>query len=274
MLDVPHEFAAHAVIPPPEKSIGHKRVFYFIDSRNRNVSKYPTPTNYNIEFHEPIQDVVSIEMIGYNIPMNEHNITSAKSVLKYTTLYDNVVHTIRIPQGMRVVDGSHLTDVLNTAANETPLSFEWTNERLVITSSSDIDILITNSPIARILGFPNNSNINVIANTSVIALYPPDLRATNYIMMFLEHAKRIDSNTQKHHKCFAVINRFIDSDGNRSYEDAPKKNISAPIHCINRLKIRFVDEDGEPYDFQNQDHSIQFVFTCSRQSRSYTDVLH
>ena len=48
-----------------------------------------------------------------------------------------------------------------------------------------------------------------------------------------------------------------------------KKSFSPPMPRIDRLRIRFTDVYGNPYDFQNKEHLLEFAFYSHKNIRKY-----
>ena len=64
------------VIKPPAKAIthGNKYVKLFIDSRQRDIVKYPNPASYVYELEEEFIDILSVELLFIQIPNGFFNI--------------------------------------------------------------------------------------------------------------------------------------------------------------------------------------------------------
>lgn len=64
------------VIQPPEKAKTHGPIYknLVIDSRERDILKYPDPNNYKIQFNDEYLNVLSMELIYGKIPNDFYNI--------------------------------------------------------------------------------------------------------------------------------------------------------------------------------------------------------
>ena len=84
--DIRDVFEENAVIPPPDKQKAvKKRMRFVIDSRDRNRTRYPTPSMYEISFDEPVQDVESMEVIMADIPFSRYLIHDHNNQLRVST---------------------------------------------------------------------------------------------------------------------------------------------------------------------------------------------
>lgn len=105
---ITQEFTKHAIIQPPEmktRDIETRNVRIIVDSRDRNKALYPYPSDYCVEVPEHIRDVISVELLSYDVPFNDYNITEENNLLH--TAYMNegaeeydAVERIVIPPGM------------------------------------------------------------------------------------------------------------------------------------------------------------------------------
>lgn len=68
------------VIPPPNKDgsnareLSKKTVIYMVDSRDRDLEKYPDPANYKIELNDEYKDIGEIELISAQLPSVSYTI--------------------------------------------------------------------------------------------------------------------------------------------------------------------------------------------------------
>ena len=117
--ELSQEFSRHAVIQPPEiktRDVETRSVRILIDSRDRDRSLYPSANSYCVSVPEDVRDVISVELLSYDVPFNDYNITEKNNVLH--TAYMNEgqsdydpVETIVIPPG------KYTAESLETALN-------------------------------------------------------------------------------------------------------------------------------------------------------------
>lgn len=99
---------------------------------------------------------------------------------------------------------------------------------------------------------------------AVMAPYRRDFRPDRYLCLRLcPNAEVLSSVSQAIDRTFAVIPRgpFTDLCINNTH-DAFEKRWSPPLGRIGKLVMTFTDAYGQLYDFQNQDHRLEFLFEC------------
>ena len=115
---------------------------------------------------------------------------------------------------------------------------------------------------ARLLGFSPGAAYSSTDDGSfelVRAPYRCDLSKDAYIVMQLSpSAELVMSANNPTNRVFAVIPRVPRVD--QSEHDYIKE-WSPPLARVSKVGLRFADYHGRPYDFQNQDHRVELLFT-------------
>ena len=100
----------------------------------------------------------------------------------------------------------------------------------------------------------------------VIAPFRRDFRSDRYVILKITpNAELLTSVSQPINRTFAIIPRGSAGDlnvNNNTQADAYEKRWNPPIERIAKMNISFTDAYGNPYDFQNQDHRLEFLFEC------------
>jgi hypothetical protein len=80
--------------------------------------------------------------------------------------------------------------------------------------------------------------------------------------MRMQGCDTLNSPSPAAHRAFAIIPRTNPS---IAVDDMYpfKKSWTPPLARVSRMRVAFTDPDGMPYDFQNQDHRIDVLFTVS-----------
>lgn len=274
-------FIDNAIIKPPEvdyKNLPVRKIRYCIDSRDRNHTLYPSPSKYVLDTEEMLKDIVQVELTLADFQFNDYNITTTNNIL-HTSLGN-----YEIPPG--VYDGELLSDKLTestpfmveyntvsdkftfTATEDTTLIFKK-DTTIRYDLDSDMNVYPENS-IGKTLGFPV-SNVELVANEPLEATYRIDLRAENYIVMYLTPAKVYSSKNNRVHNCFAIINKG-DTEGWTTDTVIASKRFTPCLPNLNKLNIKFCDRNGKLYDFQNKEHRMEIVFTCLKQTVGYGGI--
>lgn len=290
-------YKEHGLIRPPEIGTvdAPKRFFrYVIDSRDRNLSCFPSPNKYQLKLSENVHDVQSVELVSFNVPFTKYLITPENNKFTYVALGVETSFTIDEGDYNSIND---LRDELNLKLTDIDGPFRFNvnskQQKLILVPDVNLDsgdVTILNlgaperkndydqssptykSPLMKILGFStSNHTISAedIASTFTLP-YKVDLRKDEYIIMNLGKSSVNFSENTTTHKSFALIkkddieNKFIDSNYVKHY--------NPPIPALTTLDISFSDYYGNLYDFQNQDHFIELRFCCFKNQRKYADI--
>ena len=273
----------HAIITPPKislKDIPVRKNRYIIDSRDRNTKRYPNPSKYTIELEESLTDVISAELVLTDFKFNKYNITN----------YNNILHTSSGDYTLTpgIYTGSSLASELETQTGLT-VTFSDITQKLTITPVSGVTLnfksleqkqydyneridVYPRGSIGKLLGF-GIFEYDLDAGVAFEAPFSIDLETSNYIIMFMQQAKVIKSRNNVTHNAFAIINKLENSsNGLVMHDNVIKKSFNPPIADLRKLVFKFVDYDGNLYDFQNKDHRFEIVFTTLKQTRCYDEI--
>lgn len=281
IVDPSQLFIDNAIIKPPEvdyKNLPVRKIRYCIDSRDRNHTLYPSPSKYVLDTEEMLKDIVQVELTLADFPFNDYTITTNNNILH--TSVDNY----EIPPG--IYDGEVLADTLSQI---TPFTVEYNviTDKLSFTSTEDTTLIFQKpdlvrydlnsemnvypeNSIGKALGFPV-STIELVANEPLEANFRVNLRAENYIVMYLSPSKVFSSKNNNLLNCFAIINKG-DTEGWANDTVISSKRFHPCLPNLNKLNVKFCDRDGKPYDFQNKDHRMEIVFTCLKQTVGYNGI--
>jgi len=288
-------FEEHAIIQPPDfKSVNiPKRKFkYIIDSRDRNTKRYPNPAKYTLNLDHNINDVIMIQIYLLDIPFNNYNITQ----------YNNILHifnkSLNITDEYSIIPGNYTPQTLVEALNNVlvdnnnvgvaTITYNEITEKITFMANGDIelifksptqkkyddDILIDkymNNSIGKVLGF-GIDNYEIGANDELESPYTLNLKADDYMTMYITTAKNYYSINTHAHEAFAVINNQSNGNLNIVSEELMKKSYYPALPSMKTFSIKFKDYHGNLYDFQNKDHRFEIIFTCYKQTRSYNEI--
>ena len=268
-------FAEHALIPPPKtesKDISTRQHRVVIDSRDRDMIKYPDPSNYVIDINHDIRDVLSVQLVAYDIPFNDINVTEDNNLLEYLDANGDL-QTIEIPEDEYNVVS--LTNDINTLIGYSALITSTSNIRLDLNATYVTRFLFASNTgyrhrsIAKTLGF---EPVDITTSGSTIAKYKYHLEAERYVALFLQAAKLCQTTNPGTHECFAMIPRYVDSEGAQALDTFVRKRFAAPIAALDKIHVRFKTRGGSYYNFANKDHRLELVYTCYRQPKNYNAI--
>lgn len=326
---VSEEFARHAIIQPPTiktRDVETRAVRVLVDSRDRDRTRYPSANSYSVNVPEDVRDVVSVELISYDVPFCDYNITEKNNVL-YTaykqegeTEYE-ATERIVVPPGKYTpeqlakalnngtnydthptdrspfVDFNHdmdrvdplFMDVVASRHHHIPIAF-WYDEktlkmyiRFECFESAEGGGVVHRGHVKLMFGEPKSIGATLGYRSEDVFVYhrseayipplvpdhPVDLRPDNYIVLYLEAAKRLMSTNHKTHQAFATIRRNNDQNGAYVLSPSVRKRFSAALPSLKQIKLSFKTHDGSLYDFQNKDHTLELVYVCYKQTRDY-----
>jgi hypothetical protein len=289
-------FSTNSIILPPKTSTIDipKRYYRFVvDSRDRHMGYFKNPNTYDLKISQDIHDVQSIELLSFDIPFTKYLISTTNNTLFYKlSTNSSIIYEVKIPIG-DYESGNSLVSALNIATlNIMHFTFNSLNHKISVNKSDSLDenvsltILVEGiadktknnyerpSPVykSQLLKTLGSKNENILLSDSIAfeLSYRVDFRKDKYIVMSLNPAYVNYSENNNTHKSFAIIKKN-DID-NKSIDTNYKKTFNPPIPSLTTLKISFKDYDGNLYDFQNQDHMIELLICCFKQTRKYNDI--
>lgn len=269
-------FDQTAIIRPPEGSVTENRrtTRYVIDSRDRDHALFPTPSSYEIALHDDIDDVLSAELLLADVPFTSYLIHANNNAVAFAYGGANYQALLEIGD---YTEGSDVATQLQTALNAAvnapfTVTFNTRRSHIIITAPQTFALTLTASQ-ANLFGFQK-------ADTTYTATQQPDtsyvltsayrinLTSHTYLALAIDSMSVNKSVNKVIDKSFALISKNnLDRSGQRALE--AKKHFNPPVAKLSKLRISFYDYDGKPYDFQNQDHRIELLFTSFKHTRRY-----
>ena len=203
------------------------------------VSNDQNKSNYIFKIN-PIENVISIKLVSYSLPIPRFNIECDKNdTFKYIINSDE--NTIKIPTGNYTID--ELVLLLNTdnkKINENITFILNTDQKIIIESSNSEDkIKIIPTIFSKFnLGFINETNENYTHKADNIW----DLRIENKLYLYL-----INLSDEVP---FGVLYFNTQSMSQFKFQD---------LFNLDKLEVIFKDSKGLPYNFNNLPHSLNFL---------------
>jgi hypothetical protein len=280
-------FKEHALIKPPNVStydIPKRYYRYIIDSRDRNLHYFKSPNKYDIKLSEDVHDVQSVELISFDVPFTKYFIDQNNNTFKLKV--GLTYASFKIPVG-DYATGDLIVDELNKTSSQVVFSYNKINNKISIKNNSGTSATLScrgpserkndymepsptyTNQLMRIVGLDFDDH-EVGANETFEFPYKVNLRHDKYIVMNLGQANVNVSENNSTNKSFAIIK--TDELENKFIESNYKKYFNPPVNSLTTLSLSFNDYDGNLYDFQNQDHMIELLFCCFKQTRCYNDI--
>lgn len=276
------DYYSNAVIKPPKDFTyfdnNTRLTRIIIDSSIRNKKLYPNPNDYEIAFEDDINDVISSQLIYIDIPMPQYLINN-----NFNTLYF-MINSNKYEANIQIGDytPSELAIAITNAMNDVmPSTFN-------ITYNAKLDNFNFNATVAFTLLFNNISNSlcyllgfsSIKDYTSVLDInnpsypnlissaYRKNFDYNNYVIMNIDQFDLMKSIDRNLNKSFAIIPKNYTSINICDSFDIIKK-FSPPIARMTKVRVKFYDKYGNPYDFQNMDHRFELLMNSFKQRVKY-----
>jgi hypothetical protein len=261
---VQFDYANSALIKPPfaelqNKEVKHKVTRVVFDSRDRNTQIFPTPSQYEIELPDDIEEVTSVELVVADVPLKAYNISNNNNKLKINE------RIVEIPPGE--YNGTSLAygiqQLLNDIFNEIQtftINYNSTQDKIIISSDSGFTIKPVANSINKVLGLDNATTYNSDNRNNLTPPFRVNLSDNRYIIMNMDQVSLNNSSNTILHKSFAVLNNSM---GSLNYINATSKIIkylNPPIARLYKVRLTFRDYYGNLYDFQNHENRIEVIF--------------
>lgn len=252
-----------------------KTAHVIVNSADRNIVAYPTPSDYIANLYEEIQDVTSCELKVALLPHNPYNITNSNNSL--------VLNGVLVTLSPGIYDGDTLATRLTTKCSTIlalTIVFDNVSQHFILSSNSAFRIEMPSSnkgSLLKLMGLPHtpsqDTTFNGIFNSGsgryeLESMYAADLAPNNTIIMNIDTMYVKTSANNVFNRAYGLIpQQLIDHTIGDVY--SIKKVFPQPVPRIDKLRIRFSDIYGNPYDFQNKDHILEFSFNSHKNIRKY-----
>ena len=271
------DYMKNAVIEPPKDFDENLRITRIVvDSRARNRTIFPSPNSYDFDFDDDINDVVSATLKIADIPMPLYLINSYFN--KLVVNIGGVDYTVELSNGDYTATeiATELQTKTSTVTGSTVTVSYITrtdNFKFVMAQPFTLKFKGYSNPLNQLLGFGVKDYIAVsgIGGYEIVGEYRKNFEYNNYLILDIETFDNLKSIDRDLNKSFAIIPKNPNMLNIVDDFDYVKK-FSPPINKVARLKIRFYDRFGNPYDFQNFDHRFEIVFMSHKQRRKYGNI--
>lgn len=250
-----------------------------VSSLDRDMVQFPKPNDYIFQLFEDLQDVTSVELDIADISPNPYNITTLNNMLVIALTDTNDEKTITVAPGIyNVMDVRELIEKrLNIEFPDVEFSLHYNDVQghFVILCDVAFQIRPCRKSMAKVLGFAltsaylskpsGNPAFPFLIESEFCSLLEDD----SPIVLHIEGMGSMNSINKAIHKAFFVIPKHGSQETRINTHYRIKKSFNPPLPKVNNLRIRFFNTMGEPYDFQNRDHLLEFVFSHQTNTRRY-----
>lgn len=255
-----------------------------IDSRDRNRTRFPSSTSYEIELPEVFHNVTEAHLTSAEVPASFYVFST---LAKNTTLSVSIgedVRTLELPDGNYSLNsiGSTLQSLLNALFEDTTTRFDVhvnpNTYRLVFHADTVIQPFRIITPdfvpntghwgLGYYLGLERNRTYEGDENDVIEGTRPTSLNPDTYLLLEIEELGRVSEPAPLGvggaggFHTFAKIPIPVDSFSVIQKDRVLTKNtLTPPVTRLRKLRISWKFHDGRPVDFQNLDHSFTLQLT-------------
>lgn len=250
-----------------------------LDSRDRDVAKYPNPSDYVIKLPTTYNNVTSARLVSAEIPSSFYVFTAKKSnTTLRVTLSPSSVEDIVIPDGnygFSTIETA-LEKALNTAFSGDGVTFTVTIDRVTLKTtltcsdvSKTIGINTTTQSAATGLAHYLGFGATITGTGSVTSPGVASLNPESYLLISIDPLDRVDVSSVGGGGCervFAKVPVAVNSFDLCFYDKQITCNaILPPIAKLDQVRVRMMfHSSSELIDFNGVDHSLTLEVTCSQ----------
>jgi hypothetical protein len=287
MLSKKEVYFKNAVIKTP-RVIDVRRVRLVVDSRERNLILFSNPNKYEINLTDVIPNVSTIKLVSSTFPFSSYLINKNNNALHFDI--DGTSYVSYVEMG-DYVSGIELALSMQNAMNTTvdaedfiveylprmdnfqfrcrfAFSLRFKGNAYTHPFNYNTDYAYLQSSIGAIIGFgikdASSENAQNISDEFVHVVKSEFRKNFNVDSCLIVHIGMLNLNVSTAmsvDESFAIISRSGLYDGQTQVYDSHqiKKNFTPPIKRIAKITVEVLDYYGNRYDFQNQDHRMEFV---------------
>jgi len=277
----------NAIIKTP-RIVDIRKIRLVVDSRERNMTLFPNPNKYEINLTDFIPNVSSIKLVSSTFPFSSYMINKNNNKLYFEI--NSVLHVSSVDMG-DYASGSDLATAMQAAMNGTVGSNMFSVQYLARTDNflfrcietftlkfkgnaythpfnHNTDYAYLQGSIGAVIGFgikdasSTYSESVIDSHKHIIqSEYRKNFNIDNCLIVHIAMLNLNKSTSMSVDESFAIISRSGVYDGQTQLYDGHqiKKPFTPPIKKIAKIAVEVLDYYGNPYDFQNQDHRMEFV---------------
>ena len=251
----------------------------YVDSRQRDVTLYPSGNSYTLFLQSPVHNISQIDLVSAKIPNTMYNLSTSSNVL----MFDSA--NVALNPGF--YSTCSLVDTFNNSNQVSNVALNYLDAEGIFLFTGNLTSVTTlTQDIADILGLPLGTTLaNPIAmNTVYQGLYPManayvvsnnivSLEMNDYVWLDIEEfrtplttdARQLFLNPQGVYtttsntsaRSFAIIPMDVPSGGIKAFKESTDYpvNVVFPsrLDSLDRLTVNWLDRNGVPLDFHGLD---------------------
>jgi len=259
-------------------STGQTRLL-FADSRNRDLTLYPSGNSYVLHLTSPIKNIERVDLVSARLANSLYNLSNGSNVISVGTGGPSPTSNISLNPGFYSVYtlAQAVTNVSTTSPGGLGLEYLPQEGHMIFSSSTIFTIQLNTQEISQLLGLPQNTVLNpsiataldpgytgkyILKSTSIVNMSTTDLAVLD--IDELRTPFHMDTGSlqgtsgtisgKNVNRSFGPIVLDVGTGCYKTFEENKDYCISInypePINSLQRLTIRWLDTDGNPLDFR------------------------
>ena len=249
---------------------------FLVDSKFRDKTAYPSPSEYSIDFAAPFRNVIGIDLLDAAIPRTEYSVETHTNTLVYTVGGGGVEKIASVEPGDYRLDEFAIALTASFVANGddvsvvVPTYYQISNTITFKSPSTSFEFRVRDkrSTMAYSLGF-GNARASAAASSVVggeHVLKPPglaDLTGERLAIVKCPEVEQFiyrDRASERFHPGLGYVKMSL-AMGVReaNFQGYPRRTLTNPIGKLTHLSFRLETVDGRLYDSKGVDHVLLLV---------------
>jgi hypothetical protein len=252
-----------------------QQTILYADSRQRDVSLYPSGNSYTLFLQTPVHNIKKVDLVSAKIPNTIYNLTSSSNVI-------TIDSSSNIFLNSGFYSSISLVNAINGQDPNVSVAYLDAQGKFIFYGTFDT-LTCLNAEIAEILGLPigDTDALSLSDNPSYSVMFPGfrhyvisenivSLEVNDYVWLDIEEfrtpfttdARKLvlnpqgvyTTNSNTSARSFAVIPIDVPSGAIKSFKESSDFKVSVEfpsrIDSLQRLTIKWLDRYGNPLDFR------------------------
>lgn len=241
----------------------------FVDSKNRDVTLFPSGNSYTLHLTTPVKNVVRVDLVSARVPNTMYNLTNGTNVFRMNGTYVSLNPGFYSAYTLAAAVTANGTLTLDYLANEGHMVFSSANPFTLTPNSSEFASMVgltSGTAYPAVLAAssldPGYTSKYIVKSSTLV-----DFSLNEYVFLDIEElrtpwnldAKSIDSRTgtfsgSNSTRMFAPIVMDVGSGCIKNFHENKDYKIQTtypePIGTLQRLTVRWYDKTGNLLDFK------------------------
>lgn len=272
----------NAVIKTP-REYDFRNVRLVLDSRERNMILFPNPNKYEVNLVDAIPNVGRIRLVSSTFPFSAYLINGNNNIVyfrignvQYTATVeigdysggDDLATAISLAMGT-VSDNLFVVKYLPRTDNfrikcEVAFTLMFKGNAYTHSFNQNTDYAYKQGSVGPVIGFGIKDYPSALVQGFhvVQSEFRKNFNLDNGLIVNIEMCNLNKSTAMAIDESFAIISKAGQNLGQTQLYDGYQieKRFTPSLKRISKLKLSITDYFGNPYDFQNQNHRMEFVF--------------